>query len=57
MLVHLPDNHGAEAVRDGLVTTIGTLPAHLRRSLTWDQGTELAVMTMNVVDSADPPLR
>jgi IS30 family transposase len=42
MLVHLPDNHGAEAVRDGLVTTIGTLPAHLRRSLTWDQGTELA---------------
>ena len=57
MLVHLPDNHGAEAVRDGLVTTIGTLPAHLRRSLTWDQGTELAVMTMNVVDSSDPPLR
>ena len=42
MLLHLPDNHGAEAVRDGLVTTIGTLPAHLRRSLTWDQGTELA---------------
>jgi IS30 family transposase len=42
MLLHLPDNHGAEAVRDGLVTTIGTLPEHLRRSLTWDQGTELA---------------
>ena len=41
MLVHLPDNHGAETVRDGLLATIQTLPAHLRKSLTWDQGTEL----------------
>ena len=24
-----------------LVTTIATLPAHLRRSLTWDQGAEM----------------
>ena len=30
------------AYRDGLVTTIATLPTHLRRSLTWDQGTEMA---------------
>ncbi|TWP37252.1 IS30 family transposase [Leekyejoonella antrihumi] len=42
MLVHLPDGHGAIAVRDGLEATIKTLPEHLRRSLTWDQGTELA---------------
>ncbi|WP_082177250.1 IS30 family transposase [Arthrobacter sp. RIT-PI-e] len=42
MLVHLPDGHSAENVRDGLVATISTLPAHLRRSLTWDQGTEMA---------------
>src|SRR5712692_3078111 len=41
MLVHLPDNHGAETVRDGLLAVIQTLPAHLRKSLTWDQGTEL----------------
>lgn len=27
MLVHLPDGHTAEAVRDGLITTISTLPA------------------------------
>ena len=42
MLVHLPDGHGAVAVRDGLLETIKTLPEHLRKSLTWDQGTELA---------------
>jgi IS30 family transposase len=42
MLVHLPDGHHAEAVRDGLITTISTLPAHLRGSLTWDQGAEMA---------------
>jgi IS30 family transposase len=42
MLVHLPENHSAEAVRDGLVATIATLPAHLRGSLTWDQGSEMA---------------
>jgi transposase, IS30 family len=42
MLVHLPNGHDAEAVRDGLVATTKTLPAHLRGSLTWDQGTEMA---------------
>ena len=42
LLVHLPDGHAAEAVRDRLVAAIKTLPEQLRRSLTWDQGTELA---------------
>ena len=42
LLVRLPDGHGAETVRDALVASITTLPEHLRRSLTWDQGTELA---------------
>ena len=42
MLVHLPHGHHAEAVRDGLISTIATLPAHLRGSLTWDQGAEMA---------------
>jgi IS30 family transposase len=42
MLVHLPNGHDAETVRDGLIATITTLPAHLRGSLTWDQGCEMA---------------
>lgn len=42
LLVHLPDGHHAEAVRDGLIATIATLPSHLRGSLTWDQGCEMA---------------
>jgi IS30 family transposase len=42
MLLHLPGDHGAAAVRDAIAATIMTLPAELRRTLTWDQGTELA---------------
>jgi IS30 family transposase len=34
--------HGAEAVRDAITDTITTLPEQLRRSLTWDQGSEMA---------------
>ena len=41
MLVHLPGDHTVETVRDGLMNTMSTLPAHLRGSLTWDQGAEM----------------
>ena len=34
--------HGAEAVRDAIATSIAALPDQLRRSLTWDQGAEMA---------------
>ena len=34
--------HGAEAVRDAIASSITTLPEQLRRSLTWDQGAEMA---------------
>jgi transposase, IS30 family len=34
--------HGAQAVRDAIAMTIGELPEHLRRSLTWDQGAEMS---------------
>jgi IS30 family transposase len=58
MLLHLPPmdgrdgprvkngpaltGHGAEAVRDAIAAAISTLPEQLRRSLTWDQGAEMA---------------
>jgi IS30 family transposase len=34
--------HGAEAVRDAIVASMISLPMQLRRSLTWDQGAEMA---------------
>ncbi len=58
MLLHLPPKpghdgprvkngpaltgHGAEAVRDAIAEAVTTLPEQLRRSLTWDQGAEMA---------------
>jgi IS30 family transposase len=43
--------HGAEAVRDAIVDAIGTLPERLRRSLTWDQGAEMAQHARLRIDS------
>ncbi len=34
--------HGAEAVREAILSSIAHLPQHLSRSLSWDQGTEMA---------------
>ncbi|ATL87926.1 putative transposase [Streptomyces malaysiensis subsp. malaysiensis] len=42
MLVHLPGGRGAEDVSTALQTTVRTLPRHLVKSLTWDQGSEMA---------------
>jgi IS30 family transposase len=42
MLLHLPDNHTALAVQDAVVEKMAQLPAILRRTLTWDQGSEMA---------------
>jgi transposase, IS30 family len=41
MLLHLPNGHSPAAMRDALTTKIHTLPEQLRRSLTWDQGSEM----------------
>lgn len=41
MLLHLPDSHGAAAVADAMIQAMSQLPQHLRRTLTWDQGSEM----------------
>jgi IS30 family transposase len=55
MLLFLPADHGAEAVRDAIIAKIATLPVALRRSLTWDQGIELARHT-EITLAADLPV-
>ena len=43
LLGHLPGvRHDSVTVRDVVVGVLGVLPAHLRRTLTWDQGSEMA---------------
>ena len=70
MLLHLPPmeahggprtkngpalaGHGAEAVRDAIADAIGTLPEQLRRSLTWDQGAEMAQHARLRIDTGLP---
>ncbi len=54
MLLHLPGDHGAEAVRDAMTAKIATLPEALRRSITWDQGTEMAQHAKFTIDTGVP---
>jgi IS30 family transposase len=42
MLVALPGGHTAGVVADALADAIISLPSQLRRSITWDQGKEMA---------------
>lgn len=42
ILLHLPGRHDAESVAEAMIREMGKLPAHLRRSLTWDRGVEMA---------------
>ena len=42
ILLHLPANHTAETVALAMIEAMGELPEHLRRSITWDRGSEMA---------------
>ena len=59
-LADLPEGHSADAVLAALVETMERIPTTLRRTLTWDQGSEmarhadLAEMTGITVYFADP---
>lgn len=45
MLVYLPGRHGAQEFHDAVVPTLNQLPEKLKRSLTWDNGKEMAMHT------------
>jgi IS30 family transposase len=51
MLVALPDGYKAEQVRPALAAAVARLPEQVRRSLTWDQGKEMAEHTKFTVDT------
>ncbi|WP_150461670.1 IS30 family transposase [Nesterenkonia ebinurensis] len=42
ILLHLPGKYNADVVAQAMITAMRDLPAHLRRSVTWDRGSELA---------------
>ncbi len=43
MLLHLPHGHDPATVAEAMTAAMSRLPAALRRSLTWDQGKEMAL--------------
>jgi IS30 family transposase len=43
LLIHMPGPRTAQAFHDAIVPTINTLPMELKRSLTWDNGKEMAL--------------
>lgn len=51
MLLHLDGDHTAETVRTAITAKIKTLPEHLKRSITWDQGTEMAHHAAFTIDT------
>ena len=42
LLLHLPDGKSAAQVEAAMRAAIGTLPALLARTITWDQGAEMS---------------
>ena len=54
MLVALPNGHTADLVADALASKITELPDQLRRSLTWDQGKEMAAHARFTIDTDVP---
>ena len=56
LLVALPDGHTAEVVADALAAKITELPTELRRSLTWDQGKEMAAHARFSIETGSPRL-
>jgi IS30 family transposase len=51
LLLHLPDGYSAEKVRASMTKAIRRLPAELTRSITWDQGKEMAQHETFTVDT------
>jgi IS30 family transposase len=42
LLLHLPGDHTAATVAAAMIEAMSEPPAHLRRTITWDRGSEMA---------------
>ena len=51
-LLHLPGDHTAITIRDAMITAMSQIPRQLRKTLTWDQGPEMAEH-LNIADALD----
>jgi transposase, IS30 family len=51
VLLHLPHGRTADRVRVALTRQLSSLPAELRRTLTWDQGKEMAEHVRFTIDT------
>jgi IS30 family transposase len=54
LLLHLPNDHGATSVEAAMKKAIATLPEELTRSITWDQGKEMATHANFTVTTGIP---
>jgi IS30 family transposase len=54
LLLHLPGDHTAAVVAEAMSAAIGRLPEQLRRSMTWDQGSEMALHTKITSETGMP---
>ena len=52
VLLHLPGDHTAVTVRDAMITAMGQIPQLLRKTITWDQGPEMAEH-LKIADALD----
>ena len=54
LLLHLPGDHTAATVAEAMTAQISRLPEQLRRSMTWDQGSEMALHTKITSETGMP---
>ena len=54
LLLHLVNDHTAATVAAAMSTAIGRLPEQLRRSMAWDQGSEMALHTKITSETGMP---
>ena len=50
-LLHLPTSRSADVVAESMITKIKAFPENLRKTLTWDQGLEMAAHARISIDT------